>query len=385
MSGHQENESSTDAKKLADPKAQAQADLQGYRVEIDGLDNQIIGLLNKRAAVAQDVGRVKATYSQQAYAPERERQLLSRLLDSNPGPLPNGSLRMIYKEIISACLSLESPLKVSYLGPEGTFTHTATKSHFGLSAKLLPKQTISDIFDDVERGRAEFGVVPIENSTEGVVNHTLDAFMVSRLSICAEVLLQVNHHLLTVTGDMGAVSKVYSHPQALAQCRKWLEHNMAGIPLIDVSSTARAAQLASEDPTAAAVASDLAASIHGLQIAHSRVEDLQGNLTRFLVVGDREMAPTEDDRTSIMFSLKDRPGVLYDALSPFASSGINLSRIESRPSRQRAWEYLFFIDLVGHKAEDQVSVAIEKLKETCVFIRVLGSYPRGGVIEGPLP
>ena len=384
MSGHQKNGPSTDPTKFEDPKGPGQAELEGYRVEIDGLDNQIIGLLNKRAAVAQDVGRMKAAYSQRAYAPERERQLLGRLLDSNPGPLPNDGLRMIYKEIISACLSLESPLKVAYLGPAGTFTHTATKSHFGLSAQLLAKQTISDIFDDVERGRAEFGVVPIENSTEGVVNHTLDAFMASRLSICAEVLLQVNHHLLTLTGDMEAVTKVYSHTQALAQCRKWLEHNMPGIALIEVSSTARAAQLASEDPSAAAVASDLAASVHGLQIAHSRVEDLEGNMTRFLVIGDREMEPTEDDRTSIMFSLRDCPGVLYDALFPFASSGINLSRIESRPSRQRAWEYLFFIDLVGHKADEQVSVAIEKLKETCVFIRVLGSYPRGGLLEGPL-
>ena len=358
--------------------------LNELRQNIDKVDNQLISLLNQRARLALDVGKVKAKTSQKMYVPERERALLNRLMAENPGPLPSAGLKLIYKEIISACLALESPLKISFLGPEGTFTHAATKRHFGLSAQLLPKQTIAEVFNDVERGRSEYGVVPIENSTEGVVNHTLDAFMNSELCICAEVLLGVSHHILTATGEAEGITKVYSHPQALAQCRGWLERYLPGVPLIDVSSTARAAQLASEDTGAAAVASDFAASIHGLRIAHEQVEDLQGNMTRFLVVGTQPSSVTGEDRTSIMFALKDAPGVLFDALSPFARTGINLSRIESRPSRQRAWEYLFFIDLVGHIEHEALVAAVDELRERCVFIKVLGSYPRG-VLEERAP
>ena len=363
-----------DEKENADP-------LSGLRVEIDAVDNDVIELLNRRAKLAREIGDIKIQRSQKMYVPERERALLARLLENNPGPLPPAGLKLIYKEIISACLALESPLKVAFLGPAGTFTHSATKRQFGLSAQLIPKQSIPDVFSDVERGRCAFGVVPIENSTEGVVNHTLDAFMGSDLMICAEVLLPVTHHILTVTGSSAGITKVYSHPQALAQCRGWLEHNLPGVPLIDVSSTARAAQLAAEDPSAGAVAGDFAASIHGLQIANERVEDLQGNMTRFLVIGKELPAPSEEDRTSIMFSLKDAPGVLFDALAPFADQGINLSRIESRPSRQRAWEYLFFIDLVGHQASAAVQRAIAELEKICVFMKVLGSYPRGALEE----
>lgn len=355
--------------------------LAGLRGLIDNVDNDVIELLNKRARLAREIGDIKIKRSQKMYVPERERALLSRLLDSNPGPLPPAGLKLIYKEIISACLALESPLKVAFLGPEGTFTHAATKRHFGLSAQLMPKQAIPDVFADVERERCGYGVVPIENSTEGVVNDTLDSFMGSSLTICAEILLPVSHHILTVTGESHGITKVYSHPQALAQCRGWLERNLPGVPLIDVSSTARAAQLASEDPSAAAVAGDLAASIHSLRIANERVEDLQGNMTRFLVIGPEMAPPSEDDRTSIMFSLKDKPGVLFDALAPFAKVGINLSRIESRPSRQRAWEYTFFIDLVGHQADSRAQEAIAELEKICIFMKVLGSYPRGALEE----
>jgi chorismate mutase/prephenate dehydratase len=355
--------------------------LTGLRGLIDSVDNGVIELLNKRAQLAREIGDIKIKRSQKMYVPERERALLSRLLESNPGPLPPAGLKLIYKEIISACLALESPLKVAFLGPEGTFTHAATKRYFGLSAQLMPKQAIPDVFADVERERCEYGVVPIENSTEGVVNHTLDAFMGSSLTSCAEVLLPVSHHILTVTGESHGITKVYSHPQALAQCRGWLERNLPGVPLIDVSSTARAAQLASEDPCAAAVAGDLAASIHGLRIANERVEDLQGNMTRFLVIGPEAAPPSENDRTSIMFSLIDKPGVLFDALAPFAKVGINLSRIESRPSRQRAWEYTFFIDLVGHQADSRVEEAIGELEKICIFMKVLGSYPRAALEE----
>jgi len=352
-------------------------DLSALRARIDQIDDNLVQLLNQRADCAQEVGKVKAKTSQRAYVPIREHKLIERLTEANPGPLPGGSVRLIYKEIISACLALESPLMVSFLGPEATFTHEATKRHFGMSAQLSPQKTIPEVFGDVESGRCEFGVVPIENSTEGVVNHTLDSFMSSELRICAEVMLDVSHHLLTKSGNIQGVTKIYSHPQALAQCRGWIERNLPGIPLIDVSSTARAAQLAAEDSTAGAVASDLAASLYELQIVHNHLQDVHGNMTRFLVIGKEGAEATGKDKTSLMFALKDSPGVLYKALSCFANAGINMSRIESRPSRRRAWDYLFFIDIEGHQSSESLATAIESLKDICQYLRVLGSYPRG--------
>ncbi len=351
--------------------------LSSLRTKIDLLDDQLLELLNERAECAQKVGEVKAQAAQRAYVPSREHQVISRLLEGNQGPLPGGSIRSIYKEIISACLALESPLQVSFLGPEATFTHEATKRHFGLSAQLYPQRTIAEVFGDVQSGRCDYGVVPIENSTEGVVNHTLDSFTASELRIGAEVLLDVSHHLLTKSGNLSGITKVYSHSQALAQCRVWLERNLPGIPLVDVSSTARAAQLAAEDITAAAVASDLAASLYELQIVHNHLQDVYGNMTRFLVIGMDEAEPTGNDKTSLMFALKDSPGVLYRALSCFANAGINMSRIESRPSKRRAWDYLFFIDIEGHQSTETIAAAIESLEEICQYLRVLGSYPKG--------
>ncbi|MEL6543688.1 MAG: prephenate dehydratase [Myxococcota bacterium] len=352
-------------------------ELGKLRQDIDQLDDEIIERLNRRAQCAISVGKLKAEHSQRAYVPERERAVLDRLVKKSNGPLMPDSLRQIYKEVISASLALESPLDVSFLGPEATFTHEATKRHFGMSARLSARRTIPEVFDDVERDRSDYGVVPIENSTEGVVSHTLDSFVTSDLIISAEVLLSVSHHLLNRNGSIGGITKVYSHPQALAQCRNWLSQNLPGVPLIDVSSTARAAQLAAEDSSAAAIASDLAASMYGLQIASSHLEDLKSNMTRFLVVGTEEAAPTEEDRTSIMFSLKHAPGILYKALAPFGRNDVNLSRIESRPSRKRAWEYLFFVDVDGHRLDPNVTEAIEELADASVFMKVLGSYPRG--------
>ena len=274
---------------------------------------------------------------------------------------------------------------VSFLGPEATFTHQAAKKHFGLSATLVPHQTIPEVFAEVESERSAYGVVPIENSTEGIVSHTLDTFMNTDLQICAEILLDVSHQLLTKTGDLGAISKVYSHPQALAQCRRWLEANLSGVPLIDVSSTAHAAQLASQDERAAAIASELAASLYGLRVVQSNLQDMHGNMTRFLVIAAEDTEPTERDRTSIMFALRDQPGVLHLALSCFADKGINMSRIESRPSRCRAWDYLFFIDVEGHRGQSVVEAAIEDLRGACQFVKVLGSFPlaSGGSVAKP--
>ncbi|MEZ4273278.1 MAG: prephenate dehydratase [Myxococcota bacterium] len=365
------------AKDSDEPTEAANSALNGLRAAIDATDDEMLRLLNKRAELAQQIGKIKLQRQQKAYVPERERQVVDRLLQANGGPLPAASLRLIYKEIISASLALESPLEVAFLGPEATFTHEATKRHFGMSARLKPQSSIPNVFADVERGRCEYGVVPIENSTEGVVNHTLDSFMSSDLLICAEILLEVSHHLLNKTGSLSSITKIYSHPQALAQCRGWLHNNLAGIPLVDVSSTARAAQLAAEDPGAAAVASDLAASMYDLQIASSHLQDMAGNVTRFMVIGHDQPKPSGNDRTSIMFALKDSPGILYKALEPFARGEINMSRIESRPSKRRAWDYLFFIDFEGHRAEEPVAQAVESLTACCEFIKVLGSYPQG--------
>jgi chorismate mutase / prephenate dehydratase len=363
--------------KMRRPAMKIAPEVGPLREKIDAIDDEIIALLDRRADVAVAIGRAKSAAAQPAHAPERERQVLERVVRQSSGPLPEAALRLIYKEIISASLALESPLQVAYLGPEATFTHEATKRHFGMSARMSPRRSITEVFDDVERGRCVYGVVPIENSTEGIVSHTLDSFMNSELTIGAEVLLEVSHHLLTRSGSLAQVSKVYSHPQALAQCRAWLDSHLPRAALVDVSSTARAAQLAAEDPGAAAVASDLAASMYDLQVAASNLEDLRGNMTRFLVIGQHQPPITGRDRTSLMFALRDAPGILYRALAPFAAAKINLSRIESRPSRRKAWDYLFFVDLEGHRDEAKVGRAIRELKKACVFLKVLGSYPQG--------
>jgi len=355
----------------------ADKDLDSLRADIDALDDQILDLLNRRAEVAQKVGRFKAENAQTYYVPNRERAIYERLSMRNPGPFPNDAVRKVFREIISASLSLEQPLKVAFLGPKATFTHVAAMQQFGLSAQLVAQKGISQVFDEVERGRAEFGVVPVENSNEGIVSHTLDMFMDSQLKINAEILLEISHDLLTLDGAMSSVQRVCSHPQALAQCRNWLEENLPDVPLVDVSSTALAAQMAAEDPSVAAVASEAAGNLYGLQVAKSKIEDHPNNFTRFLVVGRSMPKPTGKDKTSIMFSVKDEPGILYRMLEPFSSRQINLSKIESRPMKRKAWEYIFFLDMEGHVEEGTVSGALDDLQQYCQFIKVLGSFPRG--------
>ncbi len=360
------------------PEVEAEhVDLGAVRRGIDAIDSRIVGLLNERAKLAERAGAAKLRDGRPTYAPDREREVLDRLARINEGPLPDESLRVIYHEILSASRALESPLIVAYLGPEATFTHEAAKRHFGLSAHLAARRTIAEVFADVERGRAAYGVVPIENSQEGVVNHTLDLFVNSDLSIGAEILLGVHQHLLSRTGDLSAVTRVYSHAHAIAQCRQWLENNLAGVPLIDVDSTARAAELAAEDPSAAAIASEMAATLYRLQPAARRIEDMRGNATRFLVIGHDEPKPTGADRTSLVFALHDTPGILHRALAVFAKDRVNLTRIESRPSRRRAWDYIFFVDLEGHQKDPEVARVITALRKSCAFLKVLGSYPRG--------
>ncbi|MEZ4600522.1 MAG: prephenate dehydratase [Syntrophotaleaceae bacterium] len=343
---------------------------------IDGIDDEILSLLNRRAEVVLEVGRLKAGEKREYYVPARERAIYERLTEGNPGPFPNEGVRRVFREIISASLSLEHPLKVAFLGPPATFTHQAALQQFGFSAQLVAQKSIPAVFDEVLRGRAPYGVVPVENSNEGVVSHTLDMFMRSELQINAEIMLEIQHDLLSVSGRMEDVRKVVSHPQALAQCRQWLEENLPDIPQFDVASTALAAQMAAEDPSTAAVAGEIASSMYGLKTIKKKIEDNPNNYTRFLVIGRNLPAPSGRDKTSIMFSVKDQPGVLYRMLAPFSERNINLSKIESRPMKRKAWEYVFFLDMEGHIGEPRVREAVDELSLCCQELRVLGSYPR---------
>ncbi len=355
----------------------ADKDLQHYRREIDRIDDEILRLLNERSKNVIEIGRLKKQSDQDAnlHTPAREAEIIERLTRQNPGPFPNEAIRPVYREIMSASLSLEGPQKVAYLGPRATFTHMACMQKFGSSAQYVPVTGIKDVFNEVERGRANFGVVPIENTTEGVVNHTLDMFIDSNLLIYGEILQEVSHHLLSKTGTIEDIKKIYSHPHAIAQCRNWLETNLPHVPVAEVASTARAAELCVDEPSAAAIASELAGQLYGLKVVRARIEDNMNNFTRFLILSQKSPERTGKDKTSLMLSVKDRVGALYDLLRPFASHGINMTKIESRPSRRKAWEYIFFVDIEGHVEEDRVRKALEEVKGRCLFMKVLGSYP----------
>jgi len=350
--------------------------LQELRLTIDEIDGRILELLNQRASLVIEVGRLKKDERRDFYVPNREREIYERLTAENPGPFPNEALKSVFREIISASLALEAPMKVAFFGPKATFTHIAAMHQFGLSAELIPQKSIPTVFEDVEKDRAQYGVVPVENSTEGMVSHTLDMFMESDLKIIAEVFLEIHHYLLSRTGRLEDIKKVYSHPQPIAQCREWLAENLPNIPVVDVASTAVAAQIVSEDYTSAAIASELASSMYDLKVVRERIEDQVHNFTRFLVVGKKFAEKSGDDKTSLMFSVRDEPGILHRMLEPFAKRGINLSKIESRPLKKKAWEYIFFLDLTGHISDPSVSEAIQELRACCQFVKVLGSYPR---------
>ncbi len=350
-------------------------DLDKLRQQIDQVDDQILDFLNQRAEIVISVGKAKEGSQGSFYVPSREKAIYERLSELNPGPFPNEAVCKVFREIISASLNMERPMRVAFLGPQSTFTHQATMQQFGLSAQLVPLKSIPAVFEEVERGRAHYGVVPVENSTEGVVNHTLDMFFDSELQMIAEVMLEISHNLLSKTGDLGKIEKIVSHPQPLAQCRHWLETNMSETPLFDVSSTAAAAQMAAEDEAVAAIAGHAAAIQYDLQIVKEKIEDNPHNFTRFLVIGKKTPEKSGADKTSIMFSVKDEPGILYRMLEPFSKRQVNLAKIESRPMKQKAWEYIFFLDLIGHIDDSEVFAAIEELREHCHFLKILGSYP----------
>src|SRR3989454_3789 len=350
-------------------------DLADWRSRINDLDNQILNLLNQRAEAALQIGHLKRRQGTPSYVPEREAEILRSLSAQNRGPLTADNLAAIWREILSASRALEGPLTVAYFGPQATFTHQAAITHFGAAVDFRPVRTIVDVFDEVERGRAAFGVVPVENTTEGAVNVTLDRLTDSEVTICGELYLEIAQYLLSRASDLSEVKRVLSHPQGLAQCRAWLTANLPGVPTEETSSTAAAAEMAASDPSVAAIASELAGTLYGVPALRPHIEDNRHNATRFLVIGRQASGPSGHDKTSLLFAMKNEPGSLYRILEPFVRAGLNLSKIESRPAKIRAWEYVIFVDFEGHRETPAVAAALREIGERTLHLRVLGSYP----------
>lgn len=351
--------------------------LKELRNKLDEIDKKVVDLLNRRARLILKIGRIKARDKKEIFVPEREKEIYRKIASVNKGPLSNSSFEAIYREIMSSALILEKPLKVSYLGPEATFTHLASLKKFGASIGYKPCNTITDVFTEVERERCDYGVVPIENSVEGMVNHTLDMLIESDLKICSEILLEVSHNLLADC-PLSKVKRVYSNPQVFGQCRLWLESNLPGRELVEVFSTTRAALIASGEKNSAAIASEFAGKIYKLKTIVHSIEDSSHNITRFLVIGKTIAGRTGKDKTSIMFSIRDRVGALYAMLTPFKKYNINLTKIESRPSKKKPWQYYFFVDLQGHCQDKKVVEALDSLEKECQYLKILGSYPMEG-------
>ncbi len=347
------------------------------RDEIDSIDDQILELLNKRAGFVLEVGRIKEKDGKKLFhVPEREEAIYKRLTEKNTGPFPENAIRPVYREIISASLAMEKALKIACLGPEATFCHVASIEHFGQAANFIPTRDVPDIFDEVERGRADYGVVPIENSTEGVVNLTLDMFFDSPLQICAEVMLSISQCLLSMENTLEEIKMIYSHPQAIAQCYTWISRNLPHVEIKETLSTALAAKTAKEEKGTAAIASEFAAKTYRIPVFKAKIEDNPHNYTRFWVIGKKSPGASGKDKTSLMYSIRDGVGALHNLLMPFYENGINLTKIESRPFRKKPWEYIFFIDIEGHMDDSVVKKAINSLTSHSQFMKVLGSYPR---------
>lgn len=360
---------------MAEQKGQTLLDL---RQQIDNLDTQLLALVNQRAKLAQLVAAIKTENGDTVfYRPEREAQVLRRVMAENPGPLADEDVARLFRELMSACLALEQPVTVAFLGPEGTFTQEAAEKHFGSSTRPRPMSAIDEVFREVAAGAADYGVVPVENSSEGVVSHTLDSFLDSPLQICGEVELPIHHHFLVGPNTSADnITRVYSHPQSLAQCRKWLDANFALIERVPVSSNAEAARRVFGEWNSAAIAGAIAEKLYQLTRLHERIEDQPDNSTRFLVIGRESVPPSGEDKTSVMVSIRNEPGALYGLLEPFRKHSVDLTRVETRPSRANKWSYVFFIDFTGHHTDTNVSVALDEVRERVAELRVLGSYPK---------
>ncbi len=352
--------------------------LDTIRKKIDDLDEKLQVLINERAQLAQDVAEIKQQQGENAqfYRPEREAEVLRGVIARNNGPLSGEEMARLFREIMSACLALEQPLSIAFLGPEGTFTQAAALKHFGHSVQTKPLAAIDEVFREVESDSAHYGVVPVENSTEGVINHTLDMFLQSSLTICGEVDLRIHHHLLSQENDKSKLKKIYSHQQSLAQCREWLDAHLSGVERVSVSSNAEAARRASNEKNVAAIAGDVAAEIYGLSVLEPNIEDNPDNTTRFLIISKKTVSPSGDDKTSLLVSTPNKSGSLLQLLKPFAENDVSMSRIESRPSRLANWEYVFFIDVNGHADDEKVARCLDKVKSGASMFKVLGSYPR---------
>jgi chorismate mutase/prephenate dehydratase len=349
-------------------------ELERLREAIDRVDDGILEALNERARLARAIGTLKVG---QAHRPEREAQVLRRIKERNPGPLGGETVALIFREIMSACLALERPITVAYLGPKGTFSERATLKHFGLAAEAMPTASIDEVFRAVESGAADFGVVPVENSTEGAVGRSLDLMPQTPMKVCGEVVVRIHHHLMskTVTGDFSAFRRVFSHGQSLAQCHEWLNTQMPNAERVAVASNAEAARRAAEEAGSAAVAGEMAAQHYGLTILASNIEDEPNNTTRFLILGDYQPKPSGRDKTSLVLSARNRAGAVYEMLTPFATRGVSMTKFESRPSKVALWEYLFFVDIEGHRDDANVAAALEEVGRIAGYIKVLGSYP----------
>lgn len=351
--------------------------LAGVRTDIDRIDGELLRLLNERARCAQRVGEIKAEHGEAGhiYRPEREAQVLRRLQDSNPGPLPNENITFFFREVMSACLSLEEPLGVAFLGPLGTFSESAATKHFGHAANLLPQSSIDDVFREVESGHAHYAVVPVENSTEGAIGRTMDLLLATPLKICGEVVLRIHQNFLSHETDLSKITKVYSHAQSLAQCHEWLNRVLPHAQRISVGSNAQAAQNAAAEAGSAAIAGEAAATRYGLPKLVENIEDEPNNTTRFLVLGKHDSGVSGRDKTSLIMSAPNRTGALHELLQPLSSAGVSMSRLESRPARNALWEYVFYVDIDGHRDDPTIKAALEKLLGYAAYLKILGSYP----------
>jgi len=349
--------------------------LDDLRKKIDDLDHRLVHLLNERAQVVVEIGKLKDKTARPVYAPDREKEVLDKITNANKGPLPNKCLAAIWRELMSGSFVLERPLRIGYLGPQGSFSHTAAMLKFGQSVEYEPVTNITSIFEEVSKGHCNLGLAPVENTMGGGVIETLDALIDSDVKICAEILMAIHHNLLA-NCSLEDIEKIYSKPEVFAQCRGWLSSTFKDAQTIAVASTARAAQMAAEEPKAAAIGSSVAAELYDLSIVCENIEDITNNVTRFLIIGQEDSKPTDDDKTAILFSTAHKAGALVDVLDVFKKHGINLTNIESRPSRKREWEYYFFMDFLGHRTEKRVQGAVENAGKHCLQLSILGSFPR---------